>query len=65
MGVNRRRACMRSEIKWVLYLVGLGMSLVAYAHFTFATKPEVKEVKNTIERMDNRIYEIWKEVVKP
>lgn len=54
----------RAEIKWVIYLIGLGGALVAYAHVQFATKAEVKEVKTSIEKMDSRIYDIWKEIVK-
>jgi bacteriorhodopsin len=55
---------MRAEIKWFLYAVGLGMALIGYAHVQFATKTEVKDVKDTVSKMDTRIYEIWKEVVK-
>ena len=54
---------MRAEIKWFIYALGLGMGLVAYAHVQFATKTEVKEVKSTVEKMDERIYDIWKVVV--
>lgn len=48
---------MKDEIKYALLILGLGMSLVVYAHNTFATK-------TVVETMDARIYEIWKEVVK-
>lgn len=48
---------MKNEIKYAIYLMGLGLSLVAYAHSQFATR-------TTVEEMDRRIYEIWKEVVK-
>jgi hypothetical protein len=48
---------MKAEIKYALYLIFLGASLVVYAHANFATK-------STVEKMDDRIYEIWKEVVK-
>jgi hypothetical protein len=65
----------RAEIKWVIYLIGLGGALVTYAHVQFATKTEVREVKETviqndkktndaIARIDGRVYEIWKEIVK-
>jgi bacteriorhodopsin len=47
----------KDEIKYALYLLGLGVTLVAYAHATFATK-------STVEKMDDRVYEIWKVVVK-
>ena len=55
---------MNHEIKYVLYLLGLGASLVAYAHSAFSTKEEVRTVKDTVQKMDERVYEIWKEVVK-
>lgn len=55
---------MKNEIKWVLYLIGLGMALVAYGHSQFATKSEMVDVKTKVETMDARIYEIWKAVVK-
>lgn len=48
---------MKNEIKWALYCVGLGMTLIAYAHSQFATK-------STVEVMDQRIYDIWKVVYK-
>jgi bacteriorhodopsin len=46
----------KEDLKWAFYLIALGASLVAYAHATFATK-------STVERMDERIYEIWQKVV--
>jgi bacteriorhodopsin len=49
----------RSEIKWAIYLVGLGMALVVYAHAQFATKDEVKEVKVSVRTMEGRIYDLW------
>lgn len=48
---------MREEIKFAIYMIVLGASLVVYAHSNFASK-------TTVEKMDERIYEIWKEVVK-
>lgn len=48
---------MRNEIKYAVYMIALGASLVVYAHANFASK-------STVEEMDKRIYEIWKEVVK-
>ena len=55
---------MRSEIKYAIYLIGLGLSLIAYAHSQFATKQEINDVKVQVKTMDERIYEIWKVVVK-
>lgn len=47
---------MKEELKTAAWLIGLGIGLAAYAHANFATK-------STVETMDARIYEIWKEVV--
>jgi hypothetical protein len=47
---------MRDEVKYIVGMIVLGASLVAYAHANFASK-------STVETMDARIYEIWKEIV--
>jgi bacteriorhodopsin len=49
----------RSEIKWAIYLIGLGMGLVMYAHAQFATKAEVKDIKTSVGKMEDRIYDLW------
>lgn len=51
---------MKKEIQYVLTLVGLGASLVAYAHVTFATKSEVEVLHTIIEKIDQRVYDIHK-----
>lgn len=48
---------MKNEIKYAVSMIGLGFVLLAYAHANFASK-------TTVEKMDARIYEIWKEIVK-
>lgn len=48
---------MKDEIKYAIAMIGLGVSIIAYAHANFASK-------TTVDEMDKRIYEIWKEVVK-
>lgn len=55
---------MRNELKYAIYLIGLGMSLVVYAHTTFATKHSVESLSQKIEKIDHRIYEIWTKVVR-
>jgi len=55
---------MRNEIKYVLYLVGLGASLVAYAHVTFATKSEVENIRDILRTIDQRVYDIHTEIIK-
>ena len=46
------------NIKMALYFVGLGMSLVAYAHFTFATKSDVSYLVDTVKTIDGRVYDM-------
>ena len=50
---------MRNEVRWTIYLMGLGMSLVAYAHYTFATKSLVERMFNKIDRIDDRVLKIY------
>jgi hypothetical protein len=49
---------MRQELKYVLYLVGLGASLIAYAHSTFATKDSIKTIAERVKTIDDRVYDI-------
>lgn len=42
----------------VIGLISVGASLVVYAHSTFATK-------STVEKLDDRVYQIWTETVPP
>ena len=51
---------MRSELKWMIHLVGLGMGLVAYAHTTFATKSIIELIYSKLNVIDARVYEIHK-----
>jgi hypothetical protein len=44
---------MRREIKSFLYIMGLGASLVAYAHANFATKSDVAEMRQDIREIRN------------
>ena len=43
------------DIKYALYLLGLGMALVAYAHANFATKGEIREGKEAQLRENDAI----------
>jgi len=49
---------MRSEIRFTLFLISLGASLVAYAHVTFATKGEAKNIRELLHTIDARVYDI-------
>ena len=46
---------MIKEVKHTLYLLGLGMALVAYAHANFATKGEIREGKEAQLRENDAI----------
>jgi hypothetical protein len=37
----------------------LGISLTAYAHTHFSTKIEVEQLRNIVERIDDRVYLIY------
>jgi len=45
---------MKNEIKYFIYVLCLGMALVAYAHNEFAAKDDVKEMKHDLR--DIRMY---------
>jgi len=49
---------MKSEIRYALFILALGVSLTVYAHQTFATKSEVMDIKGTLKTIDNRIYDL-------
>lgn len=46
---------MNQQIKNMIYFVTLGMSLVAYAHINFASKDDVKEMKQDIRDIRNKL----------
>lgn len=59
----------KNEIRWIVFIFVLGISLTVYAHKTFVTKDEVNTMKSTTVReldsiksilrtIDERIYEI-------
>jgi bacteriorhodopsin len=49
---------MKDEIKYALYLIGLGIFLVAYAHANFATKDSVTEMRQDVREI--RVYLLGK-----
>jgi len=53
---------MKEQIKWAIYLIAVGFSLLAYAHLTFATKDGVLSNTQTLMRIDQRVWEIYKKV---
>ena len=63
---------MKSEIKYSLYLIGLGATLIAYGHTQFQTKYEARAIKEQVvenkeflKRIDSRIYDLWKNDRQP
>lgn len=46
---------MRSLIMYSIGLIGIGMTLVVYAHTNFSTKLEVKELKTDLKERDSEI----------
>jgi uncharacterized membrane protein YciS (DUF1049 family) len=60
---------MGEQLKGILYWVGLGCSLVVYAHANFSTKSEVLKIekavskqaeKSDIKRLERKIEELTK-----
>ena len=56
---------MKEQIKYAIYLICLGASLVVYAHATFATKDRVKtlhedvrEIRQDVKFIRERLIEI-------
>jgi len=41
---------MKTELKYMIFLVGVGMSLVMFAYAEFATKKEVESLKTVVDR---------------
>jgi len=49
---------MKKEIQFALWLVGLGASIIVYAHAVFPTKYTVDNMSAQMTIMDKRIYDI-------
>lgn len=52
------------NLKLVLYFIGLGASLVVYAHATFTTKETVKGVQSDVKAITSSLREIRDGVVE-
>ncbi len=55
---------MRDEIKYFIYMVGLGASLVAYVHASFSPKSHESTIKTMFSRMYKEIHYIKERVDK-
>lgn len=49
---------MKNEIRYMVMILGLGLSLAAYAHLNFASISLVERIFDRIEKLDGRIYDI-------
>ena len=59
---------MRKDIKWVIYLIGLGASLVVFAENKFVTKDmmglimdKLVSIETHVKTLDKRIYDLNKD----
>jgi hypothetical protein len=46
---------MKNEIKWAIYCIGLGVSLVGYAHFNFATKTRILIIEEDFKQLSHEV----------
>ena len=51
---------MRKEIQYFITILGLGASLIVYAHSSFASKDTVQAVEKRLILIDKRIYDLHK-----
>ena len=54
---------MKQEIKWFVFVLGLGMSLIAYANANFITRDymelvleDIRYMKSKIDRIHDKVY---------
>jgi hypothetical protein len=48
------------DAKQIFYWIGLGMSLIIYAHATFATKDEVRTIHDDVKIIQSDVKELLK-----
>lgn len=46
---------MRQDLKNFIYAIGVGVSLIAYAHATFATRPEIISTRTAVSENSRAI----------
>lgn len=49
---------MKNELKYAIYMIGLGASLVVYAHATFTTKDVATDIKDDVKEIRQDVREI-------
>ena len=49
---------MKTDIKFAVYLIALGASLVVYAHATFTTKDVATDIKDDVKEIRQDVKEI-------
>lgn len=55
---------LKKEIEFIIYLIGLGMGLVAFAYGSFSTKTEVKSLEEQVKEIRNDQKSIIKQLSK-
>lgn len=54
---------MKEEIKYFVWIFGLGAALVIYAQATFATRHSVRSVRDVLETIDQRVYDLHSKLI--
>ena len=49
---------MREDLKFIVFSVSIGASLIAYAHANFPTKYSLGQILNRLDRIENKIDRI-------
>ena len=55
---------MRDQIKYTLYLICLGASLIAYAHSTFSTKERVNTLHQDVREIRQDVKYIREKIIE-
>lgn len=55
---------LKKEIEYIIYLMGLGMGLVAFAYGNFSTKTEVKSLEEQVKEIRDDQKSIIKQLSK-
>lgn len=53
---------MRNEIKYFIYVLSLGITLIAYAHATFTTKEDSRSIHEDIRIIQADVKQILREL---
>ena len=53
---------MKDQIKYALYMMGIGLALAAYGHNNFAPKSIIDILFDKVDTIDKRVYEIHRTI---